>query len=226
MEIKYRGMKTLLMDLETAPALGYYFDLYKEGNIVSTKIDWYILSFAYKWLDKKRVHAYALPDFKSYKKNKECDKELVTKLHELISSTDVLVAHNGDNFDMKKSNSRFLVNGLSPIPPVKTVDTLKLARKYFAFDSNRLNDLCKLLGFGEKIETGGKKLWIKCLNGDMKAWKKMVKYNKHDVVLLEKIYLKLRSWNPQQPNANLFNGTISNCPACGSDRLHCKGFGS
>jgi hypothetical protein len=55
--------RILLFDIETAPAVGYYFDPYKEGNIIEIKEDWYILSFAYKWLDEKAVHVRALPDF-------------------------------------------------------------------------------------------------------------------------------------------------------------------
>jgi hypothetical protein len=72
--------RILLFDIETAPAVGYYFDPYKEGNIIEVEEDWYILSFAYKWLDEKAVHVRALPDFPPYKNNPKCDRALMGEL--------------------------------------------------------------------------------------------------------------------------------------------------
>jgi hypothetical protein len=69
--------KILLFDEETAPSLGHFFDLWKEGNIVWTVKDWYMLSFAYKWLGESKVHSFGLPDFKGYKPGSEDDKALV-----------------------------------------------------------------------------------------------------------------------------------------------------
>jgi DNA polymerase elongation subunit (family B) len=175
-------------------------------------------------LGEKKTHTCSLPDFKTYKKDKENDKELVKKLHDLMSKADVICAHNGDNFDIKKSNARFIYHGLTPPPPHKTVDTLKVARKHFSFNSNRLNDLCTYLGIGQKVETGGFKLWKGCMNGDMKSWKKMCAYNKQDVVILEKLYLKLLPWIENHPNMNLYNNTDKKCPNCGSSSLQKHGI--
>ena len=68
--------RILHLDIETAPSLGYYFELYREGNILWNKASWYILSMAWKWGDEKETHVLAITDFQTYKKNKEDDVEL------------------------------------------------------------------------------------------------------------------------------------------------------
>ena len=132
--------------------------------------------------------------------------------------------HNCDAFDVKKANARFIFHGLEPPSPYKTIDTLKLARKYFKFDSNRLDNLGQYLKLGRKLPHTGKHLWLGCMDGDLKSWDLMKRYNKQDVVLLEKVYLKLRGWNQSSPNLNMIFGGIFNCPNCGSDQIIKKGY--
>lgn len=62
------------------------------------------------------------------------------------------------------------------------------------------------------------------MTGDMKAWNKMVQYNKRDVVLLEKIYKHFLPWITNHPNTAVLQG-ISGCPNCGSTRLQSRGEG-
>jgi len=232
--------KILLFDIETAPNLAYVWGKY-EQDVIEFKTHWYMISFAYKWLGEKKVKAYSLPDFKGYKTNKESDKEICMKLWELFDKADIVIAHNSQAFDVKKSQGKFLQHGFPPPRPFKQVDTLRVARKYFKFDSNKLDDLGKYLGIGEKINTGGWKLWEGCIKGDKKAWAKMVKYNKQDVVLLEKIYLRMRPWCDNHPNLNLYNDTEDRCPNCGGrvirngyritrtrrhQRFHCQDCGA
>jgi hypothetical protein len=108
-----------------------------------------------------------------------------------------------------------LIHGMEPPSSYKEVDTLKLARRHFAFTSNRLDDLCKSLGIGSKVQTGGFGTWLGCIKGDPRAWSKMKRYNKHDVRLLEALYLKLRPWGAH-PNVATISGDPDACPKCGS----------
>jgi hypothetical protein len=215
-------LKVLLFDIETTPNIGYTWGKY-ETNVIEFIKERYMLCFAAKWLDGKKTEIYSLPDFKSYKKDKTDDKELVKKLWELMDEADVVVAHNGDKFDIKVMNARFAVNNLSPPSPYKTVDTLKVARRKFAFNSNKLNDLGKVLGVGNKVPTGGFALWTGCMEGKIAAWKKMKQYNKVDVTLLEKIYKKLRPWMPQHPNVGINKGRHA-CNHCGSIKTQNRGY--
>jgi DNA polymerase elongation subunit (family B) len=215
--------KVLVFDIETAPNLAYVWGKY-EQNVIDYEREWYMLSFAYKWLGEKTTRVCSLPDYKNFKKDKTDDKALVTELHKLFDQADVIVAHNGDQFDIRKSNARFVVHGLTPPSSYKTVDTKKVAKRYFNFNSNKLDDLGNLLGLGRKLKTGGFDLWLGCMGGDMKAWKLMCTYNKQDVVLLEEVYLKLRGWMTNHPNMNVTEGTLHNCPVCHSHRLQARGY--
>lgn len=214
-----------MFDIENSPSSGLFYELWKEGNIVSIEKQWYLLSFAYKWLGEKKTHVISLPDFKLYKKDKENDRDLVKALHEIMSEADVVIAHNGNNFDIKKSNARFIFHGLKPTTPFKSIDTLQVARRYFQFTSNRLNDLGVYLGLGKKLKTGGFDTWKGCMNGDMKAWKLMCEYNKQDVVLLEKIYLTMLPWIQNHPNVNILDERVGACPNCASTKIIKRGYG-
>ena len=133
--------KILLYDIETAPNLVHTWGVYEQTALEVVR-PWYILCFAYKWLDEKQTHVVSLPDYeKQYKKDPENDYEVVKRLHELFNEADIVIAHNGNNFDQKKVHARFLVHGFDPPINYKQIDTLKEARKHFRFDSNRLNDL-------------------------------------------------------------------------------------
>ena len=132
--------KVLLYDLETSPRLTYNWGEY-EQNALGVKEESYILCYSYKWLDEKKTHVVSLDDFPLYKKDKSNDRELVKKLHELQDSADVIIGHNSGSFDDKWSNKQFINHGLPPVSPYVSIDTLKMARRFFRFDSNALGKL-------------------------------------------------------------------------------------
>jgi uncharacterized protein YprB with RNaseH-like and TPR domain len=210
-------------DIETAPSLGYYFDKWKENNIIATAKEWYILSFSYKWLGQKRITTKALPDYPLFKRDKENDRELVKDLHRLFDEADILVGHNSDRFDHRKANARFIQHGLKPPSSYKTIDTLKIARKHFKFDSNRLDSLGQSLGVGRKIKHTGTHLWLATMEGKPKAVRIMKRYNARDVELLERVYNKLRGWATTLPNLNLYTNA-SACPTCQSTNIKKRGL--
>ncbi len=215
--------KILIYDIENMADLAWVWQKY-DTNVIQYKKQGYLLCYAYKWFGEKEVRVVSLPDFKGYQKNKTDDRQLVKSLHKLFQEADIIIAHNGNSFDQKKSQARFLVHGLEPIAPYKQIDTKLEAKKYFRFNSNSLTDLGQQLGLGKKIDTGGFDLWIGCENGDKKSWKHMTDYNIQDVILLEKVYLKLRPWMKNSPNLNLLNKTTHCCAICGSKKTQKRGF--
>lgn len=212
-------MKILLWDLETLPIIATTWGLWKPNlshdNIIE---DSSIVCAAWKDLDADEVHTAAVNI-----KHPRNDKALVKKVRDVLSTADVLVAHNGDKFDLKHLNARLVFHGLAPLPPLRTVDTLKVARRYFRFTSNRLDYLGKHLGLGAKLHTDYS-LWLRILlEKDPKALASMVTYNAQDVKLLEAVYLKLRPFMTNHPNQRLCNG--ESCPICGQDQcLQKRGF--
>ena len=64
-----------MIDIETAPIIMAAWTTY-EANAVWVERDTFILSFAVKWADEKRVRTYALPDYARYGTRKHCDKSI------------------------------------------------------------------------------------------------------------------------------------------------------
>lgn len=212
--------KTVFLDIETAPNQVWAWELW-ESDAIDTVHPWYMLSFAYK-LSGGAVTTKSLPDYPSFKHDKRDDSALVRDLWSVLDAADIVVCHNGDRFDIPKSNARFVALGLNRPSPYRTVDTRKLARRYFKFSSNRLDYLGQYLGIGRKLPHTGFDLWKRCMDGDEAAWAEMLRYNRRDVVLLEKVYLKLRGWSETHPPSR--PGVSQACRICGSKRLQSRGW--
>lgn len=219
-ETKPPRAKIILLDIETAPSLGYVWGRWQQ-DVVDFERPWYILSYAVKELDKRGVTVKGLIDYPGYTKDRENDKPLVADLWKVLDGADIVIAHNGDKFDIPKINARFVAHEMPPPSPFQTVDTRKLAKRFFRFDSNKLDDIGHYLGIGRKVPTDFS-LWRGCMEGDPVAWGHMKHYNAMDVILLEKVYLKLRSWNTSHPT--VAPGHPEACPKCGSRNIVKEGY--
>lgn len=202
--------------------LAYVWGKY-EQDVIDFEREWFMLCFAYKWYGEKTTRVLALPDFKTYQKDKTDDKLLVTELWNLFNEADVILTHNGDAFDIKKANARFVYHQLPPPSPYKTIDTKKVAKRYFNFNSNKLDDLGRYLGVGRKLVHTGWNLWKRCYLGDEKAWAEMKRYNKQDVLLLERVYDKFKPYINNHPSRQIYQHKRC-CPNCGHDHSHARGF--
>lgn len=220
-ELKTRKAKILCLDIENTPTIAAVWQKY-QADTVWVHQPSYMLSWSAKWLNGKQI-TRALCDYDDYDPANPNDKRLVTELYNLLDGADVCVAHNGNKFDFPMIRGRFLQHGLNPSQPFAQVDTLRISKRSFRLFSHKLDDLGEFLGVGRKVSTGGYSLWHQCMQGDRQAWKLMKKYNAQDTRLLERVYLKLRSWDDQHPNMNLLLGTTDNCPKCGGTELIRKG---
>ncbi len=216
--------RIVLYDIETSHNIIAKFDLREEytnpANILTER---FMICAAWKSLGASRTHAVSgLDDKKRYKANPHDDKHVVETLHGVLSEADAVVAHNGDKFDFRWLQGRMLFHGLPPLPPMKHIDTLKIARRVFYLNSNRLDYIGKYLGLGGKSSTPAG-LWIDILRGDKKAIRTMVDYNKRDVELLEQVFLKIRPYASIALNHQLF-AEHEGCPHCGSERYEGRGY--
>lgn len=124
------------------------------------------------------------------------DKELLEKFAKIADNCDILCGHNGDNFDIKWLRTRCLYHGIQLSPKFHTIDTLKAAKSGFLFNSNKLDYIGQFLKLGRKIPTQYE-MWKKILLlNDKKTLDAMVTYCKGDVLLLEKVYNKMKSYMP------------------------------
>lgn len=179
-----------------------------ESNAIVVNRDWQVLGFAYAWDDGKVQSVYPPVD---QPVSEEGEYDVLAQLWTLLDAADLVIAHNGDKFDLRKINARLIRAGFGPPTPYRTLDTLKMAKKHFAFTYNRLDWLGEYLGVGRKLPHNGYAMWQGCMAGDPKAWKKMAKYNRQDIVLLRDVYGVMMPWMSSHPHMG-----GDGCPTCGS----------
>lgn len=206
--------KILLLDIETTRMHVGVWRLGKQrispDNVVK---DWFMLGWGAKWLFSSETMSDFVTSEEALKRD---DKRVCESLWKLVNDCDIIISHNGNNFDIPKINTRFILNGLQPPAPYVTIDTKKIAYKQFGFSSNCLNYLGKIMLSKEKIHTEYQ-LWIDCEEGKQESIDYMEDYCKGDVGLLEEVYLELRPWIKSHPNlAVLMDAKEPCCPNCGS----------
>lgn len=221
--------KILLLDIETAPATAYVWKLFDENigleQLISPSR---MLCWGAKWYRGEYFSADERTDRLG----------MLKALHDLLGAADAVVTYNGDRFDLPKINGEFVANGIHPVAPIPSIDLYRTV-KQLGYQSNKLMFIGEHLGIGKKVDTGGFKLWAQVLAGDERSWAKMLRYNKQDVVLLEKLYTKLRPYIKTHPKLHVGR---ERCPACGSasvqrrgvrrtkafliERLNCQGCGT
>jgi hypothetical protein len=184
-----------------------------------------VLSWSAKWLDDP-VDKVMYMDQRSAK-DIEDDSQILRAIWKLLDEADVVITQNGKSFDEKKLNARFILHGFQPPSSYKHIDTKLIAKKRFAFSSNKLeymtDKLCVKYKKLKHTKFPGHEMWRECLNGNVEAWKEMEIYNKHDVLALEELYKKLIPWD-NSINFNLYHDDNTNTCKCGSTTFARNGF--
>jgi hypothetical protein len=220
------GPKVLVFDIETAPMLGYVWGLW-ENNVALNQIhtDWFILSWSAKWLGDP-AHKIMYADQRNAK-NVEDDRGVLASIWKLLDEADIVITQNGKAFDQKKLNARFIMQGFQPPSSFKHIDVMLIAKRHFAFTSNRLeymtDKLCKKYKKLKPIKFQGFEMWKACLAGNREAWDEMQKYNKHDVLALEELYQKLTPWD-STVNFNLYRDNTTEQCKCGGAEFVKNGY--
>jgi len=189
---KNRPKKVLLFDLEVSPNLVFSWRIGSEVSLSTENIvkERSIICVAYKWLNDPKTYCIEW--------NKGDDKELLQKFSKIIESADIVLGQNSDSFDVKWLRTRCLYHRIPLSPKFNQIDTLKIAKAQFKFNSNKLDYMAKFLGHGGKIKTEYD-LWKNItLNNCKASMSKMVTYCKEDVNILEKVYLDMQPYAPQK----------------------------
>ena len=208
--------RRLFFDIETSPNVvlswrtGYELTI-PHDNILEERA---IICICWKWEGEDQVHSLTWD-------KRHCDKKMLREFTDIINSADEAIGHNSDRYDLKWLKTRCLFHRIPMYPSYVTLDTLKVARNQFLFNSNKLDYIAKFLGFGGKMETEGFDLWKAIvLDRCRESLSKMVEYCKKDVILLEKVYQELRIYTPHKFNyAVASGGEKRDCPNCESSRV-------
>lgn len=212
---KKQDTKRLYFDIETSYYLVPTFQFWKVNinpdNIIREKK---IICIAYKWEYEDSVHVLV------WDKNQD-DTKLVKDFIQVIKQADEIVAHNGDKFDIKELRTRAILTDNLMFPVYRTLDTLKKAKQYFRFPSNKLDYLGKVLNGEGKLKTEGMQMWIDiCEHKDKEALSKMVEYCKRDVIVLEDVYKAISPYIYHNTNFAVLKGKDRwQCPECASDNV-------
>jgi len=210
-------MRTLLIDIETSPCLAHVWGLWNQNvSLNQLRQSTELLCFAAKWLGEpaKDTRFYSIP--------RNSRELMVVHGHELLDEADAVMTWNGRKFDIPHLNREFLEHGLRPPSPYKQIDLCDVVKRQFRFPSNKLQYVSTQLGLRGKAGHEGHELWVKCMAGDEAAWKRMERYNRQDVILLEGLYRKLQPWIPGHPSHAALEGAHV-CPRCGSGQLQKRG---
>lgn len=221
------GPRVLVADIETFPCIFYAWGPGKQNlGIEALHTDWSMMSFCGKWLGIDGVF-YADNRYRAWPRD---DFEQLLCVHVILSETDMVLAHNGKKFDMRKIRARLALNGFPPLAPIKVIDSYQLNDKAFGFTSQKLAYVSEHFGDqgkSEHVKFPGLHLWKQCEAGNMEAWEECREYNTRDVLETEAMYLKLRGWYHHGPNFGPYvtpseQGKVV-CHRCGSENVIKKG---
>ena len=211
--------KRLYLDIETSPNIGFFWQAGYKLNIPPENIihERAIICVCYKWEHEKTVKSL------QWKKGK--DKELLVELIKVMNEADEIVGQNSDNYDIKWLRTRCLFHNIPMQPEYNQVDTYKLAKKYFRFNSNKLDYMSSFLGHGNKLHTSYS-LWKDIvLNNCEKAMNTMIKYCKKDVLITEKVHKSMIPFIKHRTHVAVLKGFSKiDCPECGSTNTQSRGY--
>lgn len=205
----------LFLDIETAPALSYVWKIFKETIPLARLLEsGYLLCWAGKWKGGKSF-CYSLRDN---------PQNMISLAHQYLDAADIIVHYNGSRFDIPTLNREMAREGLTPPAPYKQVDLYKIVKSRFKLESYKMEYVLKYFGLTEKLDNGGFETWLGAIEGDDKAWDRLIRYNKRDISCTEQLYNFLLPWISNHPNMGLYTDRdVSVCTNCGSTSLQKRG---
>lgn len=176
-----------------------------------------IISIAWKWIGEDKVY------YLTWDEN-HCDKELMTKFLKEYNKASMVIGQNNNSFDNKWINTRAAKHGLHITRFVKSFDIYRMAKRYFRLPSFSMAYMAKYFGLTLKQSHEGIFMWDMIEEGtpaEQKEYlKKMVDYNKGDIVTTEELYLTLRTYFGTVTNKAVQGGLPKwCCPVSGSSNV-------
>lgn len=137
-----------------------------------------------KWYDEIEVIQLAEWD-------KGGRKRFLKSVYDLLSRADIVVTHNGDNADLPWLRGDMHIEaGLPPLPPFKSVDTLKVLRKEFKSGApfKGLDAFCQIVGIPSKTDRYDRDAMERAVNGSVEDRERLTQYCVGDVLAEQALY--------------------------------------
>jgi hypothetical protein len=151
------------------------------------------------------------------------------RLHQLVSSADIIVGHNIDNADVPWIEGDLFfprighkhIPHLPPLPPYKTVDTLKVARKFKSGAAFKgLAALCEIIGIPSKTDAYDREAMERAVAGSVEDRERLTDYCAGDVIATQGLYDWFRPHIKNHPH--LFadgQNKLMTCNRCGTETV-------
>ncbi len=140
-------------------------------------------------------------EYPTWKTKRSNDCALVQDIAAELEKYSVLIAHNGLRFDLPFIRTRQLRFGKKPLPEIKIVDPVLIARNKLRLSGNSLRRVTEHVGCAGKTEVHGHQWLEAALDGSRKAMNYIVDHCVADVEILETLasqiapYVKqINSW--------------------------------
>lgn len=146
-------------------------------------------------------------------------KRFLSKVHNLLSKADIVVGHNVDGADVPWLKGDLHIEaGLPPLPPFKTVDTLKVLRKEFKSGApfKALDAFCNIVGIPSKTDRYDRHAMERAAAGSTEDRERLTNYCVGDVLAGEALYDWCRPHMKNHP-ALFVDGKdkLTTCHRCG-----------
>lgn len=210
--------RILTIDLERQSGLARIFDAKVRGGYIHpakwTRLP-STLCFSAKWLDRKAVEFRSVWDDPA---------ALLERSWQLYDEADIVVTYNGRRADNRWLRDDWAVAGKPPPRPWRDVDLYVVNKSLFGFESASLDHLCQRLGLPRKVDHYDPAVADLAAAGDVKAQRRLRRYNVGDVKATEAAYLRLLPWMTNHPPVGLWTGDPRCCPNCGGTELTRVGY--
>lgn len=149
-------------------------------------------------------------------------KRFLREVHRLMGQADIIVGHNVDNADVPwLLGDMHIEGGLPPLPPFKTVDTLKVLRRQFKSGApfKSLDAFCQIVGIPAKTDKYDRHAMERAVTDkSVDDRQRLTDYCAGDVLATQGLYDYLRPHIKNHP-AMFVDGKdrMTVCNRCGHD---------
>ena len=212
--------RVLILDVERLPGITKQF-WWDRGDLKNRYIHYETVErsprttiVCAKWYDQPDVIELAEWD-------KGGRKKFLKNVHSLMIQADIIVGHNVDNADLPwLAGDLHIEAGLPPLPPIKSVDTLKVLRRQFksGVPFKSLDAFCQIVGIASKTDRYDREAMERAVNKSVEDQERLTAYCVGDVLATQGLYDFLRPYITNHP-ALFVDGkdNLTTCHRCGND---------